>query len=86
MSTLTFGEIEKSIEKAADPDRKKKLVQWMEYDLKRRFENRIIPVDLAVATTWGRVQGACEKRGLRMPTIDGFYGPLSTRTDIRYSV
>ena len=71
LSTLTFGEIEKGIEKAASSGRKKKLTLWVEHDLKQRFENRIIPVDLAVATKWGRVQGACEKKGLPMPAIDG---------------
>ncbi len=71
LSTLTFGEIEKGIEKIASSDRKRKLVQWVGQDLKQRFENRIIPIDLAVATEWGRVQGACEKKGLPMPAIDG---------------
>jgi len=71
LSVLTFGEIEKGIEKSANPDQKRKLVLWVEHDLKHRFGNRIIPVDLAVATEWGRVQGACEKKGLPMPAIDG---------------
>lgn len=71
LSALTFGEIEKGIEKVASSDRKRKLSLWVEQDLKQRFENRIIPIDLAVATEWGRVQGACEKKGLSMPAIDG---------------
>ncbi len=71
LSTLTFGEIEKGIEKAVSSDRKKMLDLWVEHDLKQRFENRIIPIDLAVATEWGRVQGACEKKGLLVPAIDG---------------
>lgn len=71
LSVLTFGEIEKGIEKSANPDQKRTLALWVEHDLKQRFENRIIPVDLAVATEWGRVQGACEKKGLPMLAIDG---------------
>ena len=71
LSVLTFGEIEKGIEKAASLDQKKKLALWVEHDLKQRFENRIIPIDLAVATEWGRVQGSCEKKGQPMPAIDG---------------
>ncbi len=71
LSTLTFGEIEKGIVKLTNTDRKRKLTLWVEQDLKQRFENRIIPIDLAVATEWGRVQGSCEKKGLPMPAIDG---------------
>ncbi|HED35339.1 MAG TPA: hypothetical protein ENJ08_14180 [Gammaproteobacteria bacterium] len=47
----------------------KKLALWVGCDLKQRFENKIIPVDLAVE--WGRVQGRCEKKGLAMSAING---------------
>jgi predicted nucleic acid-binding protein len=71
LSVLTFGEIEKGIEKTADKARKKRLKLWVTNDLKRRFEGRIIPIDLDVAVKWGRIQGAAERSGKPMPTIDG---------------
>jgi predicted nucleic acid-binding protein len=71
LSVLTFGEIEKGIEKAPDNIRKKRLKLWLEDDLKKRFENRIIPIDMIVATRWGAIQGVAEKKGQTMPTIDG---------------
>lgn len=71
LSVLTFGEIEKGIEKAPDKARKQKLRIWVEEDLRQRFEGRIIPVDLNVATRWGEIQGSLEKKGKMMPTIDG---------------
>lgn len=71
LSVLTFGEIEKGIEKAADLVRKRKLQLWVEQDLKKRFEGRIIPVDLAVAVKWGVIQGAAERLGKPMSAIDG---------------
>ena len=71
LSVLTFGEIEKGIEKAPNKIRKKKLRIWVEEDLKQRFEGKIIPIDLEVAAQWGILQGASEKRGEPMPTIDG---------------
>ncbi|TXK97455.1 VapC toxin family PIN domain ribonuclease, partial [Methylococcaceae bacterium CS1] len=43
LSVLTFGEIEKGIEKSPDEARKRKLQLWVEEDLKKRFEGRIIP-------------------------------------------
>ena len=71
LSVLTFGEIEKGIEKAPDKIRKKKLKLWVEEDLKQRFEGRILPIDLGVSTHWGIVQGIAEKAGRPMPTLDG---------------
>ena len=46
LSVLTFGEIEKGIEKALDGSRRRKLQLWVEEDLKKRFENRIIPINI----------------------------------------
>jgi len=71
LSVLTFGEIEKGIEKAADLKRKHYLQLWVEEDLKKRFEGRIIAIDLCVATKWGAIQGDTEKSGKPMPAIDG---------------
>jgi toxin FitB len=71
LSVLTFGEIEKGIEKALDPVRKRKLQLWVEQDLKQRFENRIIPVDWEISCQWGVIQGQAELAGKSMPVIDG---------------
>jgi len=71
LSVLTFGEIEKGIEKAPDKVRKKKLQLWVEEDLKQRFEGKIIPIDLEVSTQWGIIQGIAEKEGKPMPALDG---------------
>jgi len=71
LSVLTFGEIQKGIEKAPDKIRKKKLQAWLEEDLRERFEGKIIPIDLNVAIKWGEIQGITEKEGKTMPSIDG---------------
>ncbi|MBL4774033.1 MAG: hypothetical protein JKX98_10715 [Alcanivoracaceae bacterium] len=71
LSVLTFGEIEKGIKKATNLTRKKKLQLWVENDLKKRFEGRIIPIDLDVSIKWGNIQGSAELIGKPMPAIDG---------------
>jgi predicted nucleic acid-binding protein len=71
LSVLTLGEIEKGIEKSTNLTRKRSLQLWVEEDLKKRFEGRIIPVDLSVAVRWGAIEGAVELLGKPMPTIDG---------------
>jgi predicted nucleic acid-binding protein len=71
LSVLTFGEIEKGIEKSPDEARKRKLKLWVEDDLKKRFEGRIIPVNMDVSVKWGAIQGKVELIGKPMPAIDG---------------
>ena len=71
LSILTFGELQKGIQKHTDQTRKQKLKIWVEEDLKKRFENRIIPIDLKVVTNWGSIQGLAELAGKPMPTLDG---------------
>ncbi|OQX12371.1 MAG: VapC toxin family PIN domain ribonuclease [Thiothrix lacustris] len=71
LSILTFGEIQKVIQKDTDQNRKKRLKIWVEEDLKKRFENRIIPIDLKVVTNWGSIHGLAELAGRTMPTLDG---------------
>ena len=71
LSVLTFGEIEKGIEKTADPAKKKKLQNWIENELTDRFKHRIIKIDMTVASRWGNEQGKTERAGKPMPAIDG---------------
>ncbi len=71
LSVLTFGEIQKGIEKAPDEKRKNKLIIWLEEDLRQRFKGRIISIDQNVAIKWGEIQGITEKAGKTMPSIDG---------------
>ncbi|RKY40018.1 MAG: VapC toxin family PIN domain ribonuclease [Candidatus Makaraimicrobium thalassicum] len=71
ISVLTFAEIEKGIEKASDQIRKKRLKLWVEDDLKQRFEGKIFPIDLHIATKWGEMHALSELAGCPMPIIDG---------------
>jgi predicted nucleic acid-binding protein len=71
LSVLTFGEIEKGIEKSPDEARRRKLQLWVEEDLKKRFEGRIVPINIGIAVKWGAIQGKAELLGKPMPAIDG---------------
>ncbi len=71
LSVLTFGEIEKGIEKSVNGRRRNKLRLWVEEDLKQRFEGRILPIDMQVASKWGEMQGKSEAVGKPLPSIDG---------------
>lgn len=71
VSVLTFGELHKGIEKLPESKKKEKLHNWVNFELRERFKNRIINFDLKVATTWGTIQAHTESTGKVMPAIDG---------------
>ena len=54
------------------PESKKKeeLRIWIEDELKNRFQNRIIGIDMHVSILWGKIQCVAEKKGKPMPAID----------------
>ncbi len=55
LSVLTLGEIRKGVESVAGASRKEKLRLWREQELPAWFEDRLLPVDAAVADRWGRL-------------------------------
>ncbi len=70
ISVLTIGELHKGIEKLGQSKRKEELHNWVENDLKERFWNRIIDIDIETAMIWGKIQGATERVGKPMPAVD----------------
>lgn len=70
LSVLTIGEIHKGIEKLDQSSKKEKLFNWIEYDLKERFKNRIIEIDMRITEEWARIQVQAEKKGHPIPAVD----------------
>lgn len=82
ISVLTIGEMVKGVEKLPESKKKKALLIWLNEDLRLRFENRIIDLDVNILTTWGKIQAASEKIGQPMPAIDS----LIAATAITYAL
>ncbi|MCP3871832.1 MAG: type II toxin-antitoxin system VapC family toxin [Desulfobacteraceae bacterium] len=70
LSVLTFGELHKGIEKLPESKKKDDLRIWVEDELKNRFQNRIIGIDMRVSVIWGKIQCIAEKKGKPIPVID----------------
>lgn len=71
LSVLTFGELWKGIEKLPKSRKQLDLKEWVDTSLRQRFHNRILPVDLEVTQSWGKLQAKAESHGKPMPAIDG---------------
>ncbi|MEE8119982.1 MAG: type II toxin-antitoxin system VapC family toxin [Anaerolineales bacterium] len=80
LSVITIGELKKGIEKLPDSKRKKKLESWLEEDLLVRFRGRILPLDIPILLTWGRLVASLEIEGKPLPAIDSLLAATSAQT------
>jgi hypothetical protein len=71
VSVLTLGELTKGAELLAEGDRRSELLAWIKADLPRTFVGRILPIDVEVASEWGRLSADGRKRGRELPVVDG---------------
>ena len=82
ISVLTFGELHKGIEKLPKSKKKEDLRAWVENDLRNRFANHIVEIDMQVSIVWGKIVGLAEKMGSPMPAIDSLIAATGIAHDL----
>jgi toxin FitB len=70
LSVITIGEIVKGIEKLPSSKRRSELQAWLNDDLLVRFEGNVVPLDIDIMESWGRITARLESAGKTMPAID----------------
>jgi predicted nucleic acid-binding protein len=76
LSVLTLGELRKGVDMLADDHRRGLLQDWLEVELPAFFTGRILPVDAAVAHTWGHLLATA---GRSLPSIDSLIAATAAR-------
>ena len=71
LSVLTLGEIRNGVERLRPGRRRGRLESWLQVDLPRRFQDRILPVTAAIADRWGAVSAIAAAKGKPVPVVDG---------------
>ena len=79
LSVLTIGEIKKGIGKIIDIKRKEKLRIWLDRELTAWFHDRILPIDLSVASKWGILQSQVSRT---LPAIDSLIAAMAIHFDL----
>jgi predicted nucleic acid-binding protein len=79
LSVLTLGEIRKGIETINEDVRRQALLDWLETDLPKFFEGRVLPIDKAVADRWGRFVAAAARP---LPAIDSLLAATALEHDL----
>ncbi len=82
LSVITFGELIKGVEKLSASKKKAELNQWINYDLKQRFRNRILDISMIEVKKWGEILAVCENKGTPVPAIDALIASTALVHDL----
>lgn len=80
LSVLTLGEIRSGIERLGPGTRRERLRVWLETELPGWFEDRVLPIDAAVADRWGRLLTGA---GRSVPAVDGLIAATAMHHELR---
>jgi toxin FitB len=72
ISVVSLAELHYGVERLAVGKRRTRLEQWLQHELRLRFEDRILPVDAGVAEAWGRVVSRSDAVGRPIGAMDAF--------------
>ena len=70
VAAQTIGELVRGARKVREQDRRERFERWIEQDLVRQFEGRILPLDGSAAVIWGRLMGDGDRAGFRPAAAD----------------
>ena len=72
ISVMTLAELRYGIERMPAGNRRKRLDDWLCNALPIRFEERILPIDVATADIWGKLMARRQAAGRPMSVADAF--------------
>jgi toxin FitB len=82
MSVVTLAELRHGVERLAAGHRRKRLNEWLEDELPQRFGDRILPIDAAVADSWGRIVARRETLGRPISAMDALIAATAQVHDL----
>ena len=82
LAAQTLGELVRGARKARDQARRERFEKWIEQDLARQFDGRILPFDGPAATVWGRLMGDGDRAGRRPAAADAQIASVAIHRDL----
>jgi len=70
LSVITIGEIKFGVEKVDSKKKKEDLLYWLENSLLKRFDNRIVSIDIDIMLKWGEMNQYLKTIGKPIPIMD----------------
>ena len=84
LSVITIGELHKGISKLPEGRKRRRLQDWVEYDLAKRFTGRILDIDREIALRWGEVSASAEMAGRKVSVLDGLLAATALASGLTF--
>ena len=72
LSVVTLAELRSGVDQMPEGQRRDRLDSWLRHELPLRFEDRIIPVDVAITGCCGQITARRRKLGRPIGAMDAF--------------
>jgi len=82
ISIVSIAEIRRGVALMDSGRKRDALDEWLTHDLPQRFENRIVPVEGAVALAWGDLMALAKRSGRGLASMDGLIAATSIAHDL----
>lgn len=82
ISVITLAELRYGIERMTAGQHRHRLDEWLREELPLRFEGRVLPIDAAIANTWGRLTALREMSGRPIGAADAFIAATAEARDL----
>ena len=82
LAAQTIGELVRGARKVRERARRERFERWIEQDLTRQFDGRILPFDASTAAIWGRLMGDGDRAGRRPFAADAQIAAAAFQHDL----
>ena len=82
LAAQTIGELVRGARKVRERERRERFERWIEQDLARQFDGRVLPFDGRSAAIWGRLMGDGDREGRRPAAADAQIAAVAIRHEL----
>ena len=82
LAAQTIGELVRGARRLREQARRERFERWIEQDLARQFDGRILPFDASTAAIWGRLMGDGDRIGRRPSASDAQIAAAAVQHDL----
>lgn len=82
LAAQSLGELVRGARKVRGEARREQFEKWIEQDLARQFDGRILPFDDRTASVWGRLMGDGGRAGRRPSAADAHIAAVALQYDL----
>ena len=84
LAAQTMGELVRGARKVREQARREQFERWIEQDLARQFDGRVLPFDASTAAVWGRLMGDGDRAGRRPSAADAQIAAVAIQHDLTF--